>query len=741
VETGECQLHARTQSRPEKSTLDQLLDAAHTGLIKQKSYFYLHPFAMSTNPSSFHWSASGTAKERWLATHPELLDSLAPEVGSLPFQTELAPERAPLGEEHQHWTQSLASWITATEKSGDGCHAAEQALLLSQLAVALQRGETGVVLPDPSEATPLLGDADANRPLIVHPDSGLIQPRHLWQLEQQVAQQIRKRLAMQLTLPAPQKVESVLEQVLQRNPLCFGEQPLQLDSSQLRAVLQALISPLLTITGGPGTGKTAIVLTILRVLQRLGLAQSIALAAPTGRAARRLQESLESGLRSLGTPLPEVEQALATVGAQAQTLHRLLGYVPRQGRYRTHELNPLLHDVVVVDEASMIDLPLLAQLLRATHSRLPYQPSPARLILLGDAHQLPSVGAGAVLADLVSGQGGLSSGQQAALRKLVPAHHAAFSETATQSTPGSAVRLQQSYRQASGDSGGTQIRKLAAAVLALPASSTLADLLPVSANPNSLPDSGVARLAPEACPLTDFLAWWREELQNSFEFQENLNFNYHPDFPEDEQERLRQVFRHLNRRRILCVTQVLSTGAAAINQRILGHKPSISGAETPPGHWPAGTPVIVTKNLYEHQLYNGDQGVVLNFTHPENGNREPRLVFPVEAGYQTLYHHGLRHLQPAYAITVHKSQGSEYEGIALVLPERTEIEASGTSRVQQLLTREMIYTALTRARRQVIVQGELSVFENAVAQPTVRVTGLGFALQSHLASQPSGALV
>jgi len=217
VETGECQLHARTQSRPEKSTLDQLLDAAHTRLIKQKSYFYLHPFAMSTNPSSSHWSASGTAKERWLATHPELLDSLAPEVGSLPFQTELAPERAPLGEEHQHWTQSLAPWITATEKSGDGCHAAEQALLLSQLAAALQRGETGVVLPDPSEATPLLGDADANRPLIVHPDSGLIQPRHLWQLEQQVAQQIRKRLAMQLTLPAPQKVESVLEQVLQ-NP-------------------------------------------------------------------------------------------------------------------------------------------------------------------------------------------------------------------------------------------------------------------------------------------------------------------------------------------------------------------------------------------------------------------------------------------------------------------------------------------------------------------------------------------
>ena len=694
---------------------------------------------MSANPPSFHWSASGTVKAQWLATHPELLDSLAPEAGSLSSSlTSLAPEHAPLGEEHQHWAQSLALWITAMEKSGDDSHTAKQASVLSQLATALQRGETGVVFPETPEANPLLGDTDANRPLVVHPDSGLIQPRFLWQLEQQVAQKIRVRLAIQLALPAPEEVRSALEQVLQRNPLRFGEQPLQLDPSQLRAVLQALVSPLLTITGGPGTGKTSIVLTILRVLQRLGVAQSIALAAPTGRAARRLQESLESGLHGLGTPLPEVEQALATVGTQAQTLHRLLEYVPRQGRYRTHELNPLLHDVVVVDEASMIDLPLLVQLLRATHSRLPYQPSPARLILLGDAHQLPSVGAGAVLADLISGQVGLSIGQQARLRKLVPEHHAAFNEAAAQPAPGYAVRLQQSYRQASGDSGGTQIWKLAAAVLAPPADSALADLLPVSANPNSLPDSGVARLAPESCPLTDFLDWWRNETLSSSEFRENVEFAYHPDFPEDEQERLRQVFRHLNRRRILCITQVLSTGAEAINQRILEHT-SLPESGTPPGHWPAGTPVIVTKNLYEHPLYNGDQGVVLNFVHPESGNRGPRLVFPIEAGYQTLYHHDLRHLQPAYAITVHKSQGSEYEGVALVLPDRHEIAAAGTNRVQQLLTREMIYTALTRARRQVLVHGELSVFENAVAQPTQRVTGLHSALQAHLVPQPPGA--
>ncbi|MDP7629253.1 MAG: ATP-binding domain-containing protein, partial [SAR324 cluster bacterium] len=333
---------------------------------------------------------------------------------------------------------------------------------------------------------------------------------------------------------------------------------------------------------------------------------------------------------------------------------------------------------------------------------------------------------------------GLSIGQQARLRKLVPEHHAAFNEAAAQPAPGYAVRLQQSYRQASGDSGGTQIWKLAAAVLAPPVDSVLADLLPVSANPNSLPDSGVARLAPESCPLTDFLDWWRNETLSSSEFRENVEFAYHPDFPEDEQERLRQVFRHLNRRRILCITQVLSTGAEAINQRILEHT-SLPEAGTPPGHWPAGTPVIVTKNLYEHPLYNGDQGVVLNFVHPESGNRGPRLVFPIEAGYQTLYHHDLRHLQPAYAITVHKSQGSEYEGVALVLPDRHEIAAAGTNRVQQLLTREMIYTALTRARRQVLVHGELSVFENAVAQPTQRVTGLHSALQAHLVPQPPGA--
>ena len=692
---------------------------------------------MSANPSPSNWHASGTAKQRMLAAHPELLGSLSPERGGFNLGTRLDPGADLLGEEHQHWAQSLAAWITRTDKAGDEAHAAEQTLLLSRLAAALQRGETGVVLPEVPEANPLVGDEDANRPLVVNPNSGLIQPRHLWQLEQQVAQRVRDRLAVKLPLPDPGEVQSALEEVLRKSPLCFGEQPLQLDPSQRRAVLQALVSPLLIITGGPGTGKTSIVLTILRVLQRLGLARTIALAAPTGRAARRLQESLESGLHSLGTPLPKAEQGLASVDSQAQTLHRLLGYVPRQGRYRVHDLNPLPHDVVVVDEASMIDLPLMAQLLRATHSRLPYQPSPARLILLGDSHQLPSVGAGAVLADLVPGKEGLSAEQQEELSRLAPELQSVFNDVAVQSA-GYSLRLQRSYRQSREASGGQQIRELAATVLDSPADSGFSEQLPVSVNPKSLPEVGVARLAPESCPLTDFLDWWREEVQNSFEFQENLNFTYHPDFPEDEQERLRQGFRHLNRRRILCVTQVLSTGAEAINQRILGHQPSFSGTGDTPGRWPAGTPVIVTKNLYEHQLYNGDQGVVLHFANPESGDREPRLVFPIEAGYQTIYHHDLRHLQPAYAITVHKSQGSEYEGVALVLPERFEFEASGTRRVQQLLTREMLYTALTRARQRVIVHGELSVFENAVAQPTTRVTGLRSALQARMTVQPSG---
>ena len=363
----------------------------------------------------------------------------------------------------------------------------------------------------------------------------------------------------------------------------------------------------------------------------------------------------------------------------------------------------------------------MAQLLRATHSRLPYQPSPARLILLGDSHQLPSVGAGAVLADLVSGKEGLSAEQQEELSRLAPELQSVFNDVAVQSA-GYSLRLQRSYRQSREASGGQQIRELAATVLDSPADSGFSEQLPVSVNPKSLPEVGVARLAPESCPLTDFLDWWREEVQNSFEFQENLNFTYHPDFPEDEQERLRQVFRHLNRRRILCVTQVLSTGAEAINQRILD-QPSFSGTGDTPGRWPAGTPVIVTKNLYEHQLYNGDQGVVLHFANHESGDREPRLVFPIEAGYQTIYHHDLRHLQPAYAITVYKSQGSEYEGVALVLPERFEFEASGTRRVQQLLTREMLYTALTRARQRVIVHGELSVFENVWAAMFAREQG------------------
>jgi len=684
------------------------------------------------------WSASGTAKAKLLALHPELRGSLPSETRSLP---ELADSvSAPLGEDLQHWAQSLAAWVSTPEPSGKAPHVSEHTQLLSQLAVALQRGETGVLLPEIPEDSPLLGDPSSHRPLVLHPDSGLVQPRHLWQLEQQVAEHIRERLNLPLPLPTPQEVRSALEDVLERSPLRFGEEPLQLDPSQLCAVLQALVSPLLVITGGPGTGKTSIVLTILRVLKRLRLAESIALAAPTGRAARRLQESLESGLESLGTTPSATDETLLAVGNHAQTLHRLLGYLPRQNRFRTHALNPLTQDVVVVDEASMMDLPLLLQLLQATHSRLPYQPSPPRLILLGDAHQLPSVGTGAVLADLVAGQAGLRASQNTALHKLVPEHQSLFNADAEKSTAGYVTRLQHSHRQQSGDSGGKQILELASAVLQPTDPSALSKRLPVVKSMTSLSDAGVSCLTPETCPLSDFLDWWRSQILSDPEFWENVEFTYHPEFSEDEQERLRQVFRHLNQRRILCVTQVLSTGAEAINLRLLGHESRLSGMETSPAHWPAGTPVIVTKNLYEQQLYNGDQGVVLNFATPGNGKPEPRLVFPVEAGFQTLYHHGLHHLQPAYAITVHKSQGSEYEGVALVLPDSHEIATAGANRVQQLMTREMIYTALTRARRQVIVHGERSVFENAVAQPTQRVTGLRSALQARRLAPSPGAV-
>ena len=191
----------------------------------------------------------------------------------------------------------------------------------------------------------------------------------------------------------------------------------------------------------------------------------------------------------------------------------------------------------------------------------------------------------------------------------------------------------------------------------------------------------------------------------------------------------------LKRFRILTATQVFSTGAKALNKIIwdlwlMENEANLLNSE----HFP-GEPVIVTENNYRLRLFNGDQGIFLNCLNSETKKLELKAVFEVEGKVKTFYGHQLHHLQPAYATTVHKSQGSEFDHLALILPELSidrKIVKTEPSQMLNILSREMLYTALTRAKKSVLILGEKTVLETAALNKEKRFSGIGSLLRSKI---------
>ena len=241
---------------------------------------------------------------------------------------------------------------------------------------------------------------NAEQPAIIENNS-LLYFDKFWKQEIELMSLLRDRLSINLKKIDRPDIEDVMKSVLEVNPVLLRGKPMVLAKEQKEAVFQAINSPLSIVTGGPGTGKTSVALTILRVHKILGLAERPALVAPTGRAANRLSESLINGLNSikhLGKLKDDAE--LLKFAADAKTLHRLLGYYPGGHSFSHHEYDPLEHDLLIVDEGSMIDQEIMTSILRATNSKLPHIPPVPRIILMGDSHQLPSIGIGAVLWEL-----------------------------------------------------------------------------------------------------------------------------------------------------------------------------------------------------------------------------------------------------------------------------------------------------------------------------------------------------
>jgi exodeoxyribonuclease V alpha subunit len=440
---------------------------------------------------------------------------------------------------------------------------------------------------------------------------------------------------------------------------------------QAIAVALGLRSHLAIISGGPGTGKTTSVLWLLVALleraQTRGIAlPRIRLAAPTGKAAARLGESIRE--RTAAIECSDAVRA-AIRADEASTLHRLLGYRPRVG-FRHDRAHPIAADIVIVDEASMIDLPLMAHLLDALADE-------TALVLLGDVGQLASVEAGHVLASIGASGGEVNRYSQATADDLarmtglqVPVDdgpRAALSDAF--------VELRQSHRF--GEHSG--IGRLAQAIRAGDADEALALL-------DARPDDVEWRRGDRDDIARELRGVWVDRYRQIA----------HAQTPEE-------ALGVAGRFRILTAVREGAFGSVAINRII---EDSLGGSAP----WYHGRLVMVTANDYRRSLFNGDIGVTWH-----TAAAEPQVWFPAADGsLRAFAPYALPGNEPAFAMTVHKSQGSEFNEIAVVLPDAPH----------RVLGRELLYTAVTRARSRVTLHADEPVLRAAIARRLERWSGL-----------------
>lgn len=477
-----------------------------------------------------------------------------------------------------------------------------------------------------------------------------------------------------LTQSAPQqfateKVREVLDQL-------FGTQP---EDWQKIAAAVALTQKTAVISGGPGTGKTTTVAKLLAALIQLSEGDlRIQLAAPTGKAAARLTESLGKALLKL--PVSEAERQ--RFPAEATTLHRLLGAQPETQRLRYHAGNLLHLDVLVVDEASMVDLGMMANLIAAL-------PPQARVIFLGDRDQLASVEAGAVLGDICRcAEAGYSPARAAQLSALTGCHVEGHDDNNAPAVRDAICLLRKSYRF-DADSG---IGQLASAVNAGDAKAVDVAF-----------QAGFADITHQ--PLNDgeaYHAMLSEIAEGYRPFLRLVSQRADPS----------EIITAFGRFQLLCALREGPFGVQGLNQRIEQKLMQMQLIRRPTGgsRWYQGRPVMVTRNDSALGLFNGDIGITLL---DEEGLL--KVFFPLPDG-------SIKAVQPsrlpahdtAWAMTVHKSQGSEFDHTALVMP----------AQFLPVLTRELIYTAITRARKQLTLFSDGGVFRRAVQLRTQRRSGL-----------------
>ena len=446
------------------------------------------------------------------------------------------------------------------------------------------------------------------------------------------------------------------------------------------AAAVALTRRISVISGGPGTGKTTTVAKLLAALVQLTdtTPLRIQLAAPTGKAAARLTESLGSALRRL--PLDDAQKA--ALPNDACTLHRLLGAQPNSQRLRYHAGNLLHLDVLVVDEASMVDLPMMAKLINAL-------PPHARVIFLGDRDQLASVEAGAVLGDICHYvTHGYSPARAAELSRLT-----GYSLLAGEGCQASVLRdglclLQKSYRFDS-KSGIGQL------AFAVNASDVKQARGVFSQSFSDISKQPLRESEDYALMIADAVDGYRPYLELIRNHAEPA-----------------AVLDAFGRYQLLCALRDGPFGVSGLNNRIelgLVQKRLIERPNPTVSRWYNGRPIMISRNDSSLGLFNGDIGIALDT------GEGLRVWFPMPDGtIKSVQPSRLPGHDTAFAMTVHKSQGSEFEHAALVLP----------NQYTAVVTRELVYTAITRARSKLSLYADDRVFEKAIVTKTERRSGL-----------------
>jgi len=521
-----------------------------------------------------------------------------------------------------------------------------------QIAVACKREDQKELL-----ATQVVGEAGEYMPLIL--DRGYLYINRYWHYQQQLADQIRLRLVRQ------GQSESDGNGFTDRLDHYFGNSASSETDWQKTAAQRALQHHFLILSGGPGTGKTTTITRILALLIEQNLSQGnnqrplrIMLAAPTGKAAIRMLDSIRNEQKKLDLD----ENILALMPNHATTLHKLLGYIPKSIQFKHNINNPLNADVVLIDEASMVDIAMMSKLLEAV-------PKDARLILIGDKDQLSSVETGSVFADLCE--------------SFTGSHHL--------------ITLQKNWRFTK-DSG---IGQLAIAANKGDSNSVLAVLKDESKPECSLLSSDV--ISPGRLPV-DLIAPWG----NYFDVLNNKDAS------------IAEIFEAFNQYRVLCALRRGLNGSTIMSDRIeellakqgLIRVPAFHNNGNPAKAWYHGRPVMITQNSYSKGLFNGDTGITLI---DEAG--QAKVWFPDTSGneqqaYKSLSPVRLPAHETTWAMTIHKSQGSEFDEVALILPHE----------VMPLLTRQLIYTGVTRAREKVSIVASEMVLQAGVKTNVMQAT-------------------